>query len=89
MIYEFVVWSPPFHAEDVHESHGRVQLHFPVDADLSPEFVDFVRRVLVVRPQNRLGQASIKEILAHPWFSGVDETDAPFVPELQGEEDTQ
>jgi serine/threonine protein kinase len=92
MIYEFVVGTPPFHADDVHESHRRTllaQLRFPDDCELSPELVDIVRRLLVVRPQDRLGHASIEEILAHPWFRGAGETEAPFVPELQSGEDTQ
>jgi serine/threonine protein kinase len=89
MVYEFVMGVPPFHADNEPETCERVLLghaQFPQD-DVSSEFVDFVTKLLVVNPEERLGHARIEDIIEHPWLVGADGP-PPFVPELSSEVDT-
>jgi serine/threonine protein kinase len=40
---------------------------FPADVDISPECLDFVSRVLVADPNERL---TAEEMMQHPWLAG-------------------
>jgi serine/threonine protein kinase len=92
MLYEFVVGVPPFHAECEHETCRRALIglvRWPADAECSPEFRDLIGRLLTLNPGQRLGNARIGDILAHPWFvAEAVSAVPPFVPELSGNGDT-
>jgi serine/threonine protein kinase len=56
----------------------------------SPEARDFVMQCLICNPRYRLGALGIGELMAHPWFAGVDwdamraqECAAPFLPDTR------
>jgi serine/threonine protein kinase len=75
LIYEFVYGEPPFHQETEQETDhcallGR--LEFPAVVTVSAEFADLVRRVLVPDLEQLIGNASINEIMYHPWFVDVN-----------------
>jgi serine/threonine protein kinase len=91
LMYELVYGDPPFHQETEEETYRCTlmgNLMFP-DVDVSPEFIDLVRRLLVIDPFQRIGHVSIDEIASHPWFADVNpDTRPPFVPRLSSDLDT-
>ena len=93
IVYEFLFGIPPFHAEteeDTHRNILRGMIDFS-DADCSDEALDLIRKLLVQQPAERLGaKGGVDEILAHPWFKGLDIETAkpPFLPQLSSQTDT-
>jgi hypothetical protein len=68
-------------------------LKFPDEAKLSIEVKDLIRRLLC-NVEQRLGTKGVHEIKAHPWFRGVEwerlyESNAPYIPQVKHELDTQ
>jgi serine/threonine protein kinase len=93
LIWELVSGTPPFHAASLQETKEKIvlgKLTFSDDAPVSAEFRDLVSGLLTMDPSKRLGAHSIKEIIDHPWFAGVnpDTQGPPFVPSLTGQTDT-
>ncbi|OEL22377.1 Serine/threonine-protein kinase 38-like [Dichanthelium oligosanthes] len=71
----------------------RSHLKFPEEAKLSPEAKDLISKLLC-NVEQRLGTKGAHEIKAHPWFRGVQwdklyQMKAAFIPEVNGELDTQ
>ncbi|KAF9577283.1 Serine/threonine-protein kinase [Lunasporangiospora selenospora] len=97
IMFECLVGYAPFCGENAHETwqkimHWREQLIFPEDVHLSPAAVDLIRR-LICEPEDRLGRNGVQEIMAHPYFHGVDwanirRMEAPYVPRLISITDT-
>lgn len=96
IIYEFLVCTPPFHEDTPQDTFARIVKGDFSKAELkgvSPEAVDLISKLLVTDPSQRLGDKSIEEIKAHPWFNGIDwdriqDLEPPFVPQLASAEDT-
>eukprot|EP00808_Paulinella_micropora_P028158 g48717.t1 len=95
IMYECLVGYPPFYAEDPMSTCRKIvnwskTLVFPAEANLSPEAVDLIRKLICDSP-NRLSFDSLK---AHPFFKGLNwdairSMKAPIVPELAGPTDTR
>jgi serine/threonine kinase 38 len=71
----------------------RTHLKFPLEAKLSVEAKDLIRKLLCNVDQ-RLGTRGAYEIMAHPWFKAIEwdklyQMEAAFIPEVKGELDTQ
>ena len=91
IVYEMMVGYPPFSADSPMLTvqkivNWRKHLVIPREARVSPAGADLVRR-LVCEPENRLGNNGVEEIMAHPFFFGVDwrrlkTATAPFVPQV-------
>ncbi|KAM1173894.1 hypothetical protein FF1_026517 [Malus domestica] len=96
IMYEMLVGYPPFYSDDPVTTcrkivHWKNHLKFPVEARLTPEAKDLIKRFLC-DVENRLGRAD--QIKAHPWFRDTAwdrlyETEAAFKPEVNDELDTQ
>ena len=93
IVYEFLFGIPPFHdetEEDTHKNILRGIIDFS-DAECSPCAIDLIRKLLLQQPSARLGaKGGVDEILAHPWFEGVnvDTAEPPFLPQLKSQTDT-
>ena len=95
LIYEMLCGVPPFHRSTESETRqmivsGQWPKREAIEYhELSDEAIDLISKLLKVNPEERIGAKNIDEIIQHPWFSDVDENaEAPFVPELNSEEDT-
>jgi hypothetical protein len=97
-MYEMLVGYPPFYSDDPITAcrkivHWRNHLKFPEDSRLTPEAKDLIFRLLC-DVDHRLGTGGAHQIKAHPWFKDVVwdklyEMKAAFIPEVNGELDTQ
>ncbi|KAK3136984.1 hypothetical protein QOZ80_5BG0446100 [Eleusine coracana subsp. coracana] len=98
IMFEMLVGYPPFYSEDPMSTcrkivNWRSHLKFPEEARLTLEAKDLVSKLLCNVDQ-RLGTKGAHEIKAHPWFRGVEwdklyQMEAAFIPEVNGELDTQ
>jgi serine/threonine protein kinase len=89
IVYEFLAGVPPFHGANERETHlNTLQGLYQPLVGFSTEACDFVSRLLILDPSKRLGAGGSDEVLKHPWLQGA-ELESPFVPELNGAEDTQ
>ncbi|XP_075690539.1 myotonin-protein kinase [Rhinoderma darwinii] len=96
--YEMFFGHPPFYAESVVETYGKI-LHykehfiFPSSAtDLPPEALDFISSLICDR-ESRLGIGGLQDFQPHPLFAEIDwerlrDCTPPFVPESVGATDT-
>ncbi|KAJ0860411.1 putative non-specific serine/threonine protein kinase [Helianthus annuus] len=78
---------------DCTDSELENSLQFPEEAKLSPEAKDLICKLLC-NVEKRLGTKDAHEIKAHPWFKGIEweklyQMEAAFIPEVNGELDTQ
>jgi len=95
IMYECLVGYPPFYAEDPMSTcrkivNWRKTLVFPDEANLSPESLDLIKR-LVQESSKRL---TFDQIKSHPFFRGLNwETirlnKAPIVPKVTSDIDTR
>ncbi|KAI8524641.1 hypothetical protein RHMOL_Rhmol13G0164300 [Rhododendron molle] len=98
IMYEMLVGYPPFYSEEPMTTcrkivNWRTHLKFPQEAKLSIEAKDLIRKLLCNVDQ-RLGTRGAYEIMAHPWFKGIEweklyQMEAAFIPEVKGDLDTQ
>ncbi|KAK6929764.1 Protein kinase domain, partial [Dillenia turbinata] len=98
IMYEMLVGYPPFYSDEPMSTcrkivNWRTHLKFPEEAKLSLEAKDLISKLLCNVDQ-RLGTKGADEIKAHPWFEGVQwdklyQMEAAFIPEVNGELDTQ
>ncbi|KAH0635024.1 hypothetical protein AABB24_016348 [Solanum stoloniferum] len=98
IMYEMLVGYPPFYSDEPMSTcrkivNWRTHLKFPEEAKLSPEAKDLICKLLC-NVEQRLGTRGADEIKAHPWFKGVEwdklyQMKAAFIPEVNGELDTQ
>jgi serine/threonine kinase 38 len=96
ILFEMLVGYPPFIADEPSITCQKIlqwkkTLHIPSDANLSPEAVDILKRLMCEAP-HRLGANGVAEIKAHPFFKGIDwtrirETKAPFQPQVKDDDD--
>ncbi|KAK9068147.1 hypothetical protein SSX86_012258 [Deinandra increscens subsp. villosa] len=98
IMYEMLVGYPPFYSDEPMSTcrkivNWRTHLKFPEEAKLSPEAKDLICKLLC-NVEKRLGTKGAHEIKAHPWFKGIEweklyQIKAAFIPEVNGELDTQ
>lgn len=98
IMYEMLVGYPPFYSDDPMSTcrkivNWRTHLKFPEEAKLSPEAKDLITKLLC-NVNQRLGSRGADEIKAHCWFRRVEwdklyQMEAAFIPEVNGELDTQ
>lgn len=92
-----LIGYPPFFSDEPSQTcqkilNWRKNLMIPAEANLSPESIDLLRRLLT-DANERLGINGVEEIKAHPFFAGVDwrrirDKKAPYLPDLKNEIDT-
>ncbi|XP_044161261.1 myotonin-protein kinase isoform X1 [Bufo gargarizans] len=96
--YEMFFGHPPFYAESVVETYGKIlhykeHFNFPSSvSDLPPEALDFISSLICDR-ETRLGVGGLQDFQTHPLFVEIDwerlrECTPPFVPESTGATDT-
>eukprot|EP01006_Ploeotia_vitrea_P042258 TRINITY_DN66614_c8_g7_i1.p1 TRINITY_DN66614_c8_g7~~TRINITY_DN66614_c8_g7_i1.p1 ORF type:complete len:506 (+),score=291.17 TRINITY_DN66614_c8_g7_i1:168-1520(+) len=95
IMYECLVGYPPFYADDPMSTcrkivNFRKTLVFPAEANLSPEAVDLMKR-LICKAKDRLDFEGIKK---HPFFKGMDWDNLrtrrpPIVPKVTSATDTR
>ncbi|XP_076944933.1 uncharacterized protein LOC143615783 [Bidens hawaiensis] len=98
IMYEMLVGYPPFYSDEPMSTcrkivNWKTHLKFPEEAKLSPEAKDLICKLLC-NVEKRLGTKGAYEIKAHPWFKGIEweklyQIEAAFIPEVNGELDTQ
>lgn len=80
LLYEMLVGIPPFFHRNKHRMYFLIKespVNFPDPIkhgiDVSPNARDLIKRLLHKNRKKRLGaHGDVKEILAHPFFSGID-----------------
>ncbi|XP_069799641.1 myotonin-protein kinase isoform X1 [Dendropsophus ebraccatus] len=96
--YEMFFGHPPFYAESVVETYGKIlhykeHFNFPSSVtDLPPEALDFISSLLCDR-ESRLGIGGLQDFQSHPLFADIDweglrDCTPPFIPETVGATDT-
>ncbi|KAF9568985.1 hypothetical protein CPC08DRAFT_757187 [Agrocybe pediades] len=95
--YEFLYGIPPFHAETpekVFENilSGHIEWHEEW-VEFSAEARDFMKALMTLDPNERLGSSGAEEVKAHPFFAGIDwdkvtTTEAAFIPQVTDPEST-
>jgi serine/threonine-protein kinase RIM15 len=95
--YEFLYGVPPFHAETpekVFENilSGHIEWHEEW-IEFSPEAREFMKGLMTLDPNERLGSGGADEVKAHPFFTGIDwekvtTTEAAFIPQVSDPEST-
>lgn len=95
--YEFLYGIPPFHAETpekVFENilSGHIEWHEEW-VEFSLEARDFMKALMTLDPNERLGSGGADEVKAHPFFAGIDwekvtTTEAAFIPQVSDPEST-
>ena len=91
--YEMMMKKRPYtgkNRQEIKEKMSKEQVQIKnseVPKGWSPEFVDFVNKLLIKNPENRLGNKGISELKAHPWLKYYDwkltylkKEKAPFIP---------
>lgn len=97
VIYEFLTGVPPFHADTIAETFGRIikcTVDWSMLEEFSPQVTDLIKKLLTVNPLERLGAKGINEIKNHQWFNGIDWhrvelLNPPFKPDLKDYDDTE
>lgn len=95
IMFEMLLGYPPFIADSSTDTCLKIinwheTFHIPQDPPVSPQAKDLMRH-LICDAQSRY--ASVDEVMAHPWFEGVDwenirQMPAPVVPSLSSPTDT-
>ena len=97
LTYEMMFGLPPFYNKQQNLMFKMIReadLTFSEKVPLSKEGKDFITRILVRNPEDRLGyKTDVDEILAHPWFKDLNiekmmkkELATPFKPKVEGED---
>ncbi|KAK1441801.1 cyclic nucleotide-dependent protein kinase [Babesia gibsoni] len=96
LVYELLMGAPPFHSRDPFLTYDLAlenKIRFPLS--VRHEVKDFIKRLLVVNPQKRLGSANHADIYAHKFFGSIDwvkmlskQVKPPIVPKVSGIMDT-
>lgn len=77
-MYEMLFGYSPFKARDNNPNNNIIRnikqcrFSFPDDIRISEEAKDLIRRLLTLRPEQRLGANGSIEIMQHPFFKGVN-----------------
>lgn len=98
IMYEMLVGYPPFYSDEPVSTcrkivHWRHHLKFPPEVRLSDDAKDLIESLLC-DVEVRLGTNGVEEIKQHSFFNGINwakiyEQQAPYVPTVNGELDTQ
>lgn len=76
LLYEMIFGIPPFYDRNIQEMYKKIvmdELEFKKYTKCSDEGKDFIRRLLVKDPNNRLGaEAGSLEAMDHPWLKDMD-----------------
>jgi serine/threonine-protein kinase RIM15 len=102
MVYEFLVGFTPFYGEsceDIFENILNYRVEWPPTTEeepeggISPQALDFVKALLTIDPEKRLGAGGAKEVKSHPWFADINwdtllHQEALFVPKFEDINDT-
>lgn len=98
IMFEMLVGYPPFCSETAQETYRKIlnwkhTLRFPEECQISPEARDLIEQ-LCCDQSERIGRGGVQEIMEHPFFKGIDwegitEWEAPIIPELRDQYDTQ
>jgi serum/glucocorticoid-regulated kinase 2 len=76
LLYEMIFGIPPFYSTDVQTMYKRTivnKLKFKKYSKISVECEDFLRKLLMKKPNERLGSmADSLEVMSHPWFLDFD-----------------
>ncbi|KAK2197891.1 bifunctional Protein kinase-like domain superfamily/Protein kinase domain/AGC-kinase [Babesia duncani] len=96
LIYEFLTGEPPFRASDPFDAYNLAlenRIKFPKDFNNSTK--DFIKGLLTVNPNRRLGGKNGGNVFEHPFFKGLDwkqmlskQLVAPLIPKVKDEYDT-
>ena len=99
LIHEMLVGETPFDADDALNTYRRaIDGRFVLPDDISKPAADLIKKLLVVKPEKRLGTGpkGSETIKSHPWFKAFPwdalerlELSPPIVPNLDGPEDTR
>lgn len=66
LTFEFLTGDAPFVAAEDRETKHRIRkVQYDMPRDISLSAQDFIRRILVAKPENRM---SLTDILRHPWI---------------------
>jgi 3-phosphoinositide dependent protein kinase-1 len=90
MVYQMLVGRPMFRAENEYLTFQQILNHpaedFSYPADFPPVARDFIDRILLQDPKDRLGAGSEEEgngysaLKSHPLFDGIDWDRVGYVP---------
>lgn len=92
LTFEMFTGVPPFHDETQKKIFKNVlsgKFEFPKDINISYEAIDFIKKLLVLEPEKRLGNVE-DDVINHPFLFGIKKNNLipPFIPELKSIEDT-
>lgn len=92
LTYEMLEGANPFSYEGIDSSslyHAILEEDFTPPDGVSVEAIDFVCKLLVKDPSQRLGINSTKDLLDHEWFDGLNigamrrrQTKVPWIPTI-------
>lgn len=95
IMFEMLLGYPPFIADSSTDTCLKIinwheTFHIPQDPPISPEARDLMHHLICDAPSR---YASVEEVMAHPWFNGVDwdnirSSRAPVIPSLSSPTDT-
>jgi len=96
IVYELLTGGLPFTGSDIEEMLANMLAHKIVWHEMlcvSAESQDIVEKLLVIEPSQRLGYHGAAEVQKHSFLADVEwdvlfESEAPFVPTLEDEQDT-
>ncbi|XP_021945279.1 ribosomal protein S6 kinase alpha-5 isoform X3 [Folsomia candida] len=102
LTYELLTGASPFTVEGEKNTQQEIsrrilKIEPPIPDDLSPPVKDFICKMLIKEPRQRLGggPTDATEVKSHAFFKGINWVDmadkkikAPFVPKIQNELDT-
>ena len=93
LLYEMVFGIPPFNScinKILCNSIINLDPIFPVNIDISQNFIDLIKSCLVKDPKKRIGFFDTKDIMKHEWFCDIDWSKVrsksytpPIVPEIK------
>jgi 3-phosphoinositide dependent protein kinase-1 len=72
VVYQMIAGRPPFRGVTEYQTFQKVQKGEIVWPQNFPEIAkDFISKLLVMKPMERLGARDYKELKAHPFFQGI------------------
>ena len=91
IIYEMIFKKRPFigkNRQEIKEKMAKIQIKIKeIPKGWSPEVIDFINKLLIKNPEERLGNKGFAELKFHPWLRFYDwkntylkKEKAPFIP---------
>lgn len=78
MVFLFLFGKFPFYDKNTTLQFEKIKkghFVFPVSPRVSEEAKDFIRKLLQINPQKRLGFLGIQDLMNHPFFNGINWAD--------------